>query len=72
MSLPSNTAISWPASVCRRLFKYRRMQPWPPEIVKAEDWDATYNDQRLNLPVLTTVDEAVAWANDLIAKIDNA
>ena len=60
------------ASVCRRLFKYRRMQSWPPEIVKAEDWDATYNDQRLNLPVLTTVDEAVAWANDLIAKIDNA
>lgn len=72
--IADNEAIDFPetASVCRRLFKYRRMQPWPPEIVKSDDWEAVYDNQRRNLPVLPTVDEAVAWANELIAKIDNA
>ena len=60
------------SELCRKLFKYRRGQEWPPEIVKGETWETTYDGQRRNLPVLPTVDEAVAWANELIAKIDNA
>ena len=60
------------SELCRKLFKYRQRQAWPPEIVKGDTWDAAYDGQRRNLPVLPTVDEAVAWANELIAKIDNA
>lgn len=60
------------SELCRKLFKYRQGQTWPPQVAKGEKWEATYNDQKINLPVLPTVDEAVAWANDLIAKIDNA
>lgn len=60
------------SELCRKLFKYRRGQEWPPEIVKGETWETTYDGQRRNLPVLPAVDEAVAWANELIAKIDNA
>lgn len=58
--------------ICQQLFYYRRMQPWPTPIVKNENWDAVYADQKLDLPVLPTVDEAIIWANELIAKIDAA
>lgn len=60
------------ADLCRKLFKYRQVHDWPPEIVKGQNWQTTYDVQRNDLPVLLTVDEAVAWANDLIAKIDAA
>ena len=58
------------ASICRKLFRYRRKQPWPTPIVKNENWDAVYADQKGTLPVLATVDEAIVWANDLIRRID--
>lgn len=57
------------AEICRELFRYRRRQPWPTPIAKNENWEAIYDSQRGVLPVLPTVDEAVAWANNLIAKI---
>ena len=60
------------AAVCRELFRYRRKQPWPTYVVKNENWDAAYADQKGNLNVLPTVDEAIAWANELIASIDKA
>lgn len=68
----SRTDLDWEktAFVCRRLFAYRKVHEWPPTIVKGENWDATYDAQRLDLPVLLTVDEAISWANELIAKID--
>ena len=59
-------------SVCVRLFEYRRQQPWPPVIVKGDGWDSTYTRQSRGLGVLPTIDEAVAWANDLIKAIDNS
>ena len=34
--------------------------------------DLIYNAQKKELPVLPTVDEAIAWANELIERIDNA
>ena len=60
------------AAVCRELFRYRRKQPWPTSVVKNENWEAAYADQKGNLNVLPTVDEAIAWANELIAAIDKA
>ena len=60
------------AGICRRLFSYRKVHEWPPKIVVGDEWDTMYGDQKNDLPVLPTVDEAVAWANELIAKIDNA
>lgn len=59
-------------SKCHRLFDYRRMQPWPPTIVKGAGWDELYQNAKGNLQVLQTVDEAIAWANELIAKIENS
>lgn len=60
------------AAVCRRLFKYRRMHTWPPRVVKADDWDGVYDNQRGNLPVAESCDQAVAFVNELIEKIDQA
>ena len=31
-----------------------------------------YDEQKGSLPVLQTVDEAIIWANELIAKIDSS
>ena len=60
------------AQICQRLFAYRKTHAWPPQIAKDANWDEAYSAQKLNLPVLTTVDEAIAWANDLIREIDAA
>lgn len=57
------------ADICRRLFAYRKMQPWPSEVVQGPGWGALYQAQRGDLPVLPTVEEAIAWVNDLIARI---
>lgn len=56
-------------NICRRLFANRRKQPWPAQVVATEEWHIAYDRTKGDLPVLPTVDEAVAWANGLIAKI---
>lgn len=58
------------SDLCRKLFRYRKVHAWPPTIVKGDTWEASYNEQKGDLPVLPTVDEAVKWANELIARID--
>ena len=58
------------AMLCRSLFAYRKVHAWPPRIAGGEMWQRVYEDQKLDLPVLPTVDEAIAWANDLISRID--
>ena len=60
------------ADICRRLFAYRKVHAWPPRVELGETWEEVYRAQSLDLDVLPTVDEAIAWANDLIAKIDQA
>lgn len=60
------------ASICRELFRYRRKQPWPTRVVRNENWDAAYLERKGGLKVLPTVGEAIAWTNDLIARIDAA
>lgn len=57
---------------CERLFRYRKCQAWPPKVVKVNGWDEIYATQKGNLPVSPTVDDAIVWTNDLIAKIDAA
>lgn len=56
--------------VCVRLFRYRKMQEWPPVVVKGEGWEERYGDQLQGIDALPTVDKAVAWANEFIARID--
>ena len=65
-----NVNLGIVAELCDKLFRYRRSQAWPPKIVKGETWEAAYDGQRGDLPILSTIDEAVAWANRLIEKID--
>lgn len=55
---------------CERLFRYRRNQDWPPTFIKNEGWDELYSAAREDLPVLESVDEAVAWGNRLIGQIE--
>jgi hypothetical protein len=46
------------------------MQPWPTLITAKNRWAEIYSAQKLDLKVLEKVEDAVKWANDLIAKID--
>jgi hypothetical protein len=61
--------IARTADICRRLFSYRKTHHWPPQITKGDLWNETYVAQRGTLPVLPTIDDAVTWANKLIAQI---
>ena len=56
--------------IAKRLFANRRRQPWPTLIKKGESWDSLYSDAAAGLDVMGNVDEAIVWANDLIAKIN--
>lgn len=63
------------ADVCRRsrrLFAYRQGAPWPPTVRPYPGWETLYAAEAEGLGVCPTVDEAVAWANDLVAKIEAA
>lgn len=60
------------ASTCRRLFEYRRQQEWPPTIVPGNQWDTLYTEAADGLDVLAGLDEAIAWANEFIRRIDSA
>ena len=59
-------------TVCERLFSYRKLQEWPPTVVKGSGWDGIYAAESMGLDVLPTVDDAVSWTNDLIARIAGA
>ena len=57
---------------CRRLFAYRKRQPWPSPIVPGEGWREAYDEQRRGLDVIEDVHEAVVWANALVNRIAGA
>ncbi len=57
--------------VCIRLFSYREMQPWPSYIVANPGWKVGYAVAAEGLCVLD-LDEAIAWGNALIERIDSA
>ncbi len=54
----------------RRLFAARRAQAWPPTVVAFDRWESIYAEAAFGLDVLSTIEEAVDWANrELIAKM---
>jgi hypothetical protein len=55
-----------------RLFASRKRQQWPPIVVAHPKWNTIYAESTGTLDVLPTVDEAVVWANTLIADIEAA
>lgn len=59
-------------ATCQRLFAYRKMQAWPPRIEQGPTWEIAYADQLPTGNLITNVSDAVAWANELIQKIDAA
>lgn len=65
----SEVDLSEVRRICERIFDYRKKQLWPPTVVVNEKWADLYATAAEGLPVLPTVDEAVVWANELIAKI---
>lgn len=58
--------------ICIRLFAFRRMQSWPPQIVTGSDWESLYEVSRGRTGTSKSLAEAIEWANDLIARIDAA
>jgi hypothetical protein len=59
-------------NACERLFSSRKLQAWPPVVIKGENWDKLYNEQLGDIDALQSVDEAIEWVNGLIAEIDNS
>ena len=61
-------------AVCRRLFDYRRRQPWPTVVTASPSWNDLYLQARNNLldngDILPTAAEAVAWTNELVRRIE--
>ena len=58
--------------ICTRLFANRKIQTWPPKVVKGDGWDSLYDAARLGIAGIRPIDEAIEWANGFIAKIDSA
>jgi hypothetical protein len=58
--------------VCVRLFAYRKTHNWQPTLSLDPRWINQYDALRGDLPVLASLDEAIAWTNDLICQIDAA
>lgn len=58
-------------AICLRLFAYRRMQPWPPRVEAQPGWEELYSSRAAGLDVRQDVAAAVAWANDLVSRIDS-
>ena len=57
-------------SICRRLFANRKKHQWPAKLnADTEEWHLAYERIKGELLVLPTVEEAVAWVNDLIDRI---
>ncbi|HUW78314.1 MAG TPA: nucleotidyl transferase AbiEii/AbiGii toxin family protein [Candidatus Nanopelagicaceae bacterium] len=66
--ITSGVEIGVLVETVKRLFDYRRSHEWPPTVTPATDgtWASLYREAAVGLPVLETVDSAVAWANNLI------
>lgn len=58
--------------VAVRLFAARGLHAWPPLVAARRGWEARYAAETTGLDVLPTLDDAVAWANRLIAEINAA
>lgn len=59
-------------AICQNIFRGKGCPKWPAMVVKGPNWDTIYERQKLSLPVLSTVDEAVVWVNQLIRQVDES
>ena len=68
--LAQEEQLDFPAigATSRRLFAARHGHPWPPTVVAYGGWETIYAEAAAGLDVLGNVADAVAWANDLIAR----
>lgn len=57
------------ATTCVRLFNYRQLQIWPPQIVAGEQSETLYVEAAEGLDVLSNAEAAVAWVNDFVRRI---
>ncbi len=58
-------------ATCAALFAARSAHAWPPRVVVRPGWDTRYLAEAGGLSGLApSVDDAAAWANRLIAQID--
>lgn len=55
--------------ICRRLFAYRQQQPWPSNVAYGSEWETLYAESATGMDVLPSLDEAVPWGNEFIAKL---
>ena len=58
--------------IYERLFANRGTHAWPPEVQASESMRVSYEIVKEGLDVLQSFDEAIVWANELIARIDAA
>lgn len=55
-------------TTAQRLFAVRRSHAWPPTVVAFDGWATIYTEAADGLDVITDVADAIAWANDFIAR----
>ena len=55
-----------------RLFNSRRAHAWPPAITPRPEWEPLYQEAAQGMPVRPNLDDACAWGNALIQRIDAA
>lgn len=67
-----NPSLPEMAEICRRLFRNRNKQDWPPRLVLTAEWRLAYSALASSLPVQQDADAAATWLNDLILQIDQA
>ena len=56
------------AATAERLFAARQGHDWPPAVVQYDRWETIYTEAAAGLDVIDNVTDAVAWANDFIAR----
>ena len=54
-----------------RLFASRNNHPSPPTVTARDGWTDRYPQEAAGLDVITDLDPAIAWTNDLISRIDH-
>lgn len=59
---------------CERLFRARTGHDWPPTITARQGWPVRYSEERAHVEadVHEDLDQAVAWANEFIARVAQA
>ncbi len=68
----NNPDLALVRKTCERLFSHRHRQAWPAKVVAGELWETGYAAAKYDLPVKSTLSEAIDWVNELINRITQA